>query len=235
MTSAGTQPAEGPGRWSRLGYRLWDAWDSRIDPWRLRRRFPELWEYDSRSRELQANLRPVYEDYVSSISTPDSAISLELSALVLIFCHLRRPRRILDLGSGFSSWVFHYYQAEAQPRPEIWSLDDNSHWLEQTRSFLSKYQLPPTHLENWHDFTHGQHAPFDFILHDLGSMSLRQAALPRVIALADSGALIILDDMQKLPYGLYARQLLRKMHLKRYNLKFLTRDRFHRHAFLVLT
>jgi len=234
VTAADSQPPLHAHRWSRFTHRLREAWESRIDPWRLRRRFPELGDYENQAREIQAKLRPAYDEYVASISTPDSAISLELSALILILCRIRRPRRILDLGSGFSSWVFRYYQAQAQPVPEIWSVDDDLHWLEQTRKFLSAHQLPVSHLENWHDFAEANQAPFDFILHDLGSMSLRQEALPRVVALAGHQALLLLDDIQKLPYGLYARELLGNLHLETYNLKFLVRDRFRRYAFLVL-
>ncbi len=235
VTAAGSPLPLRSGGWSRVTQRLWETWEARVDPRRLRRRFPELANYENQSRELTDKLRPVYEEYVASISTPDSAISLELAALALILCWIRRPRRILDLGSGFSSWVFRYYQAQAQPAPEIWSVDDDPHWLEQTRRFLSTHQFPVSYLENWQDFAEAHQAPFDFILHDLGSMALRQAALPRVVALADHRALLLLDDVQKHPYGPYARQLLHNMHLETFNLKFLVRDQFRRYAFLVLT
>ena len=111
VTAAGSPLPPRSDRWSRVTQRLQEAWEARVDPIRLRRRFPELANYENQSRELTDKLRPAYEEYVASISTPDSAISLEIAALALILCRMRRPRRILDLGSGFSSWVFRYYQA----------------------------------------------------------------------------------------------------------------------------
>ena len=235
VTAAGSQLPLSSGRWYRFIHQLRETWEARVDPLRLRRRFPELAKFDREFRELNDKLKLPYEEYVATISTPDSAISLELSVLILILCQIRRPRRILDLGSGFSSWVFRFYQAQAQPASEIWSVDDDPHWLEQTRQFLSTHRFSVSHLESWHDFTEANHAPFDFILHDLGSMTLRQTALPQVIALAAHRGLVLLDDMQKQPYGPYARQLVRNLYLETYNLKFLVRDRFRRYAFLVLT
>ena len=47
-------------------------------------------------------LRDPHEEFVSRVSSPDMAISLEAAAFLRALCEGLRPRRVLDLGSGFS-------------------------------------------------------------------------------------------------------------------------------------
>jgi hypothetical protein len=53
-------------------------------------------------------------------------------------------KRLLDLGSGFSSYVLRAYAAGV-PGAVGWSVDDDPAWLEKTRAFLVSEGLSTEH------------------------------------------------------------------------------------------
>jgi predicted O-methyltransferase YrrM len=216
----------------RLFLRIKESIAPIIDRIRLERKFPLFSEYYQQSQRLREELLPFYNHYISCVSGPNSAISLELARLMLTMCNLLQPKRVLDLGSGFSSFVFRHFMARTGGGFQVWSIDDREAWLDKTRDFLTIYDLPHDNTETWDSFSKRPNDPFDLILHDLGHMDVRQETLPQVIKLLSPNGAIILDDMQKVPYRLYARQLLKDMNLKSYNLKFYTRDKFRRYSYL---
>ena len=55
-------------------------------------------------------IKKYYDKYVSEISTPGMAISLESSLTILSLLEYFKPKSILDLGSGFSSFLFRLYK-----------------------------------------------------------------------------------------------------------------------------
>ncbi|MBW1918393.1 MAG: hypothetical protein JRI57_10310 [Deltaproteobacteria bacterium] len=209
--------------------------DSVIGSFRLEKQFPLLLEYRKHNSALKLRLKPYYEDYISTVSTPRIAISLELATLMLLLCNILNPRTILDLGSGFSSFVFRSYLQDAPVKPLIWSIDDDPDWLAKTRAFLSKYGLCTDNLDTWANFTKAGHGLFDLILHDLGStQEIRLTTLTEVIPYKNPQGVLILDDMHKVPYGPTTRRILKNLNLKYYNLKSYTRDRYGRYSFLVM-
>lgn len=221
------------GKWERLLDNLEQAVRARIDPLRLQRQFPLLKTYPQAAQGIREELLPGYQQYVATISTPASAISLGLAVWVAALVKFSRPLRILDLGSGFSSFVFRHYQRQAKPQPEVWSIDDSPAWLAETRAFLNGQQIAVDCLMTWEEFCRQDLQPFDFVLHDLGSIPVRTQTLAKVLSLAAPGGIVILDDMQKVPYGIYARKLLKREKFDSFSLKFL-RDEFHRYAFLAI-
>jgi predicted O-methyltransferase YrrM len=211
-----------------------ESWaDSKL----LRRRFPELRNYNDLAREKRERLLPYYADYISRVSTEDSAISLELSVFLLVMCDILKPRNILDLGSGFSSFVFRSYMISADPRPTVCSVDDTEMWLEKTRSFLEHHGFPSDNLFNWRDFSEGNKKKFDFILHDLGdspdSMIIRKSTLKPILALSQPGGIVILDDVHMKAYRPYAMRVLNEHRLKHFSLRSFTLDKFGRFSQLI--
>ena len=59
-----------------------------------------------KKEKIRKLLKPFYEEYIQIVSTPDMAISLETACFLFIFSDLISASKILDLGSGFSSFVF---------------------------------------------------------------------------------------------------------------------------------
>lgn len=153
-------------------------------------------------RNVAANhLKVSYERYITRVSTETMAVSWSTACLLHALAGVLKPRRILDLGSGFSSFVLRSYAAAADHECQVTSVDDNRHWLQQTEEYLSQEGLSTEHLLHWDDFS--QNLPvcrFGLVFHDMGNMATRAFALPKILrCLTPTGALV-LDDMHKRRY-----------------------------------
>jgi len=199
---------------------------------RLEERLPGLRAFWTASAPLlAAELSPVYRAYVSTVSTPRMAISLELATFLLALCKMTRPRRLLDLGSGFSSFVFRLYQASCQDAVEVWSVDRSQRWLEQTRLFLSAQGLQTASMETWEAFSTRSAAPYDIVFYDLGKR--RHEFLPVALSFRSRSGLFVLDDFQILRYRKAVRRSLRGKPYALFSLSSYTRDRYLRFSALV--
>src|SRR6267142_6473870 len=101
------------------------------------------------------SIKKVYEEYTTSVSTPIATISLELAFVIWFLLNKRRPKLIVDLGSGFSSYLFRLYQDRCKYSDdacEVFSCDDNSFWLERTKLFLKSKSLSVKGLCLWDEF-----------------------------------------------------------------------------------
>jgi predicted O-methyltransferase YrrM len=143
-----------------------------------------------------------------------------------------KPKRILELGSGFNSFVFRYYISNRNQDTTIFTIDDSQEWLDKTGKFLVANNLPNKNLIPWDLFSKQDHGTFDFIFYDFGSMEVRKNTLKDVLALLKQDGVILLDDVHKLDYQSYAKKLLKENGFKCYNLKSFTIDRFGRYALL---
>ena len=207
----------------------------KIDFLRFRRVIPRLACTRQSLGMAQRNLQPYYDLYVSTVSIRGMTISLELSAFLFLLCKAIRPTRILDIGSGFSSFVFRFYAKDKINKPVIWSVDDSVEWLENTFAFLVSHDLECDHLITWDSFVRQEpHDNFDLILHDLGDMEIRKRTFEKVLTLARAQGFIVLDDVHKEHYMSYVEHFLRSYALRYYSLKPLTKDDLGRFAGLVV-
>jgi predicted O-methyltransferase YrrM len=175
------------------------------------------------------NLRPDYDDYVARVSRADMAASLELGASLCAVCQSRNPKRVLDFGSGFSSFVLRTY-AKSRMDVTAFSVDDDAEWLEKTARYLESHRLETTNLLTLQNFLQSGQSGFDLILHDLNFVEVRIRYVEAVIERLAPGGLIIFDDVHKRDY-LHA--LLKLLHCKPgtcYSLKPVTMDHFGRYA-----
>lgn len=221
----------------KISWRLWHLYtdlNSIISRKYIKKRFPEFINYHNQINEIRKEILPYYEIYISSISNPIMAISLELSVLIIFLCNMIKPKRILDLGSGFSSFLFNYYSLHAISKPSIFSVDDNPEWLQKTDMFLKNYDLKAENLISWEDFCKSKYDKYDLVLHDLGLQQLRKESLINILPLVNHGGILLLDDMHSVPYGPFARNLLIQRGMEYYNLKYYTKDRFNRFTYLVI-
>lgn len=208
--------------------------EARIDSGGLRKVYPDLRNtFDIRRGEFRQRLLPFYEEYIHGVSNEIMAVSLELSTFLLFFCEYSRPRRILDLGSGFSSFVFRLHMSEANPKPEVWSVDDSAEWLEKTRGFLINRRVPADNLATWDDWIDRAGGGFDLVLYDMGGFDFRKQSFERVLGLVGENGTVILDDMHSADYGLHVRRLLRERNLAFFNLRHYTHDKYGRYSLLI--
>ena len=112
-----------------------------------------------------------HEEYTTSVSSPVAAISLELSYALWSILRNTQPRCLVDLGSGFSSYLFRLYQSQrnaAGQGCQVISCDDNSKWLQRTADYLSDKHLSVSGLVLWDELleTHQDIRP-DLVLHEI--------------------------------------------------------------------
>jgi hypothetical protein len=176
-------------------------------------------------KELDSAWRGYHHD---DIWMKDQAISLELAATLLTLCRRLHPAAILDLGSGFSSYVFRYYARDVRPQPYVCSVDDNPKWLERTEGILTKQGLQMGTMVTWANFK--PERQFDLILHDLGGTDVRKATIDRVCGLVSMAGTVLLDDAHHYRSVMLAG--IKHAQLEAFSLRFFTLDEIGRYAFL---
>ena len=179
-------------------------------------------------------LGPSYIDYVFTVSSAEHAISLPLAAFLLTACETLQPDAVLDLGSGFSSYVLRRYAAGRTPNARAVSVDDDRSWLTKTATFLAASELPGDELMHWSEFG-GAEGAFDLVVYDLGKWELRLEALPGALRATAPGALIVLDDLHVPEYRDAVVRELDAAGLTPYDLSRFTCDEFGRYSWAVLT
>lgn len=167
-------------------------------------RFPALAALlETRAASWELLAEP-HGEYCSTVSSPVFAISPQTAAVMHALCTLLRPQRVLDLGSGFSSFALRRYCRDENGSCTVHTVDDDAQWLERTRGFLVKHGLPTDGTYVWNSFQEQAGPPYDLILHDMGRMNTRLDTLPRVLGLARADGLVVLDDMHKTEYAPHA-------------------------------
>jgi predicted O-methyltransferase YrrM len=207
---------------------------ARRDSERLRQRFPALNDYARSAARIRQRLAAEYQDYTSTVSPGTIAISLELAIFLTALCELSRPRAILDLGSGFSSYVFRRYARESgvSPPPLVYSIDDSEPWLNQTRRFLQRRDLDPGNLYTWSEFVAREKPAFDLVLQDLGDLGTRLRVLNAVLESCAAGGMMVIDDMHVPGYRRAVLEELNRRGLSHFSLRSFTRKRM-RYSYLV--
>ena len=156
----------------------------------------------ARTREI----RLAYQRYVTSVTSSAHAISLQLALYLEDLVATRSPARVADLGSGFSSYVLRLLAGDREPAIEVWSVDDDPAWLAKTRAFLTAEGLSTDRTVLWPELAQDS---FDLVLHDLGSMSTREATLTEALSLVKAGGALVLDDLQFPDYRRHVEETLR--------------------------
>lgn len=201
---------------------------------------PWLAAYDFKRIDPDGHIREVYKEYVNTVSTPDEAISLELASLLWFILETRQPKSVVDLGSGFSSYLFRYYQQLlrrlGQPGRDcrVISCDDNETWLCRTADFLRRKNLSHSGLLLWDRFLEerDQLRP-DLILHDLGNMPVRVKTLPQALNLCGPQTIVIIDDVHKPQMRRAVLDQMRERNLVGHDLTHFTYDSFGRYAWML--
>lgn len=200
-------------------------------------RLPLLNDYSIEKADPDHSIKMVYEEYTTSVSTPIATISLELACVIWFLLNKLRPKLIVDLGSGFSSYLFRLYQEKrkcSDDACQVFSCDDNSFWLEHTMLFLKAKSLSVEGLYLWNEFINEyQGRRPDLVLHDLGNPELRVKSMSRVFDLCKPETKLILDDIQKLRIKQSALDTLVQRGGRGYDLARLTYDKFGRYAWMV--
>jgi predicted O-methyltransferase YrrM len=177
----------------------------------------------------RARFGSAYREYVERISAPDFAVSEELASFLYALCQTIRPQRILDLGSGFSSFIFRSYARDVAG-VTVWTVDDDSTWLARTGNFLGAAGLSTERISLWSEYQRRPAQPVDLVFHDLGTMATRLSLLAAATNNCRVGGIVVLDDMHKEEYSPHARTLLDTSGFEYVDAREYTLDQFGRFA-----
>ena len=197
---------------------------------------PELATLEQDMGPLIDRFTADHDHYCTHVGHPVHAASLELVAFLVALVDRLRPGRVIDLGSGFTSFALRQQAAEmGDAGAEIHSVDDSPEWLEKTRGYLQEKGVSTANLHTWQDLDReALDGSFDLVLHDMGFMDTRLRTLHEAIGLARPGAVVVLDDMHKPDYRRQALEQLDARGQHPYSMKLLTRDSLTRYAYLMV-
>lgn len=196
----------------------------------------EIAIFENLTPEIEQNkkiLEPYYEHYVTSVSRPDMAASLELAAFMFSICKINQYKKVLDMGSGLSSFVFRLYAKETYG-VKVFSVDDDAAWLEKTKDFLNHYQLNTDNVFTLDQFLKKEETKFDCILHDLNFVEVRINYVEKLMAMLEQDGFIVFDDVHKPDYLLSLLIKLKGFKCSMYNLKPVTTDNYGRFSLAVV-
>jgi len=214
----------------------------------LLQRVPGLGDMDAAVDRLDAVFAPFHADYCAGTGHPIHAASVELISFLIALARVGRAQRIVDLGSGLTSFALRRLALDIEqgggtildalggwdgPAPEITSVDDSPEWLEKTRAYLSRQGVTTERTFVWDEFIAGDvRGRFDLVLHDMGFMDVRARTLMEAVGLARSGGVVVLDDMHKADFREGALAELEAAGLPTLSAKTFTRDDLTRFAYV---
>jgi len=150
---------------------------------------------------METEILKQYHQYTKNVSTKVMTISLELVKYMWDELCINKPNNILDLGSGFSSFVFRYYKQTKNNDCEVTSVDTVVEWLSKTKDFLIKNNLDVGNIYAFKEFKENKKLKkYDFILYDLGPTDTRSKNLKYVLKLIKPNCPIIIDDVHNQKY-----------------------------------
>ncbi|MGP8153877.1 MAG: hypothetical protein ACLQBQ_07010 [Smithella sp.] len=209
--------------------------ESKFDLRQIYKEYPDLKQlYNQNITSCRHEILPFYQDYISNTSNAIMAISFELSILLLTLCEVIKPKRIIDFGSGFSSFIFRYFAMNHTgiPMPEVWSVDDSQEWLDKTGEFLISKNIKGDNLFTLESIKQKKDIPFDLILYDLGAFDIRIMNLELALSMLSQDGTIVLDDMHGADYAFFVLNSLRNNKFKKYSTYHYTIDKINRYAFI---
>jgi predicted O-methyltransferase YrrM len=139
---------------------------------------------------------------------------------------------VLNLGSGFSSYVLQRYRASAAPDVAVVSVDTDADWLAKTRRYLGEQDIDDAHLVEWPDFESRTWEPFDVIFHDLAGGDLRESAMPVAVRNMAGAGCIVFDDANHAGHRRRAYEVGRENNLSVYSVFDWTHDTYGQYSLL---
>lgn len=180
-------------------------------------------------------IKTKYDYYIKNISREDMAISLELSLFLWELLLQKRPKYILDLGSGFSSYIFSLYKMKYNKESVIVSIDDDKKWIDKTIDFLRNDNLDTNNVFILlDDYNFKNDSLFDFILLDLNFVEKRKNYILPCLNKLKKDGLILFDDVHKIEYGINVINRTKGKVTKLYNIENYVKDKYNRYSFLAI-
>lgn len=181
-------------------------------------------------------IESVHREYCNSYSDDIFSISNRASVAIYNLICFCKPPVILDLGSGFTTWLS-YYAARNSGNTAIISVDSSNTWIARNKEFLRKQNVDSA-IINYETF---KECPPDlpygsFIINDIGdpdNFSLRESSLSLLTDYVKNGAVLFLDDIHKPSVKNAALKFIRENNFRFQDLCTATFDHFGRYSWLI--
>jgi predicted O-methyltransferase YrrM len=162
------------------------------------------------------------------------AMSLELAIYILRYCLWKQPKSLLDLGSGFSSYVFRLYRASTSKSVVVYSVDDNADWMHKTEHYLENAGLNTEHLYLLTELQEQElDGYFDLVLLDLNYVEVRKDYIAYAGKLLSANGAVIVDDVHKVEFLREVKRIATAEKHGLFNIKKTTSDEFGRFAIVM--
>ena len=99
--------------------------------------------------EFSNDIKDAYEEYGTSVSTKAAAAAFEVCTFLMVACETIKPKSVIDLGSGFSSYVLRKYRQKYLKSMEVYSVDTWEKWLNKSREFARKQSVNIGNYLTW--------------------------------------------------------------------------------------
>lgn len=166
-----------------------------------------------------------YNHYITEISSRPMAASLPCCLYLMSLYDELRPKRILELGSGFTSYCLRLFKKENNLDTEIYSIDTNAGWLKKSEDYCADRGLDSNNFQTWDVFQKSK-KKFNLIFVDIDSGPRRHLYFDPVFTkFSEIGAFVYLDDLHKPPVYRNLDSMLKTVNHKRHNIRKLTQDR----------
>lgn len=184
--------------------------------------------------KIFAEIKDKHAGYIKEISSPDMAMSLELAEFLIEYCISTKPNRLIDLGSGFSSFVFRLYQKHINEQAIIYSIDDDEAWLHKTKDYLKNIELNTDNLITLDSLkAMDLNGFFDLVLLDLNFVEKRKLYISYSLDLTKEDGVTIIDDVHKVEFLREVKKRAKAHDSVLFDLKEKTIDSFGRFAILL--
>lgn len=186
---------------------------------------------------IASEIRHPYCRYMLNCTKDDMPITFSQACFLLYYVNVVSPSRILDLGSGFSTYIFSYYLSQRKhDLPVIYSVDDSEYWLDQTKLFIKNenyYDKQFLNFETWETINQMSLPKFDFVFVDIGSLDFRAKNFEHITQkfLGDGGRLFV-DDMHFLEYKKSVLQCKDKNGMRGYSITSFCQDEYQKQSCL---
>lgn len=181
---------------------------------------------------LKNTIEQKYNEYINTISSPEMAISFEMAMFIFKYCVQYKPSKIVDLGSGFSSFILRLYQKMyGNENTIIYSVDDSKEWLLKTKEFIQQQDLNTSNLFFIDEFINvTKNNTFDLVILDLNFVDVRKKYLQFSIDITSDNGLLIIDDVHKIEFLREVKNVLKRNNVHIIDLKNITFDSYGRFA-----
>lgn len=191
----------------------------------FREKYSDIHDKLLNGMDMDNTIEESYAYYKKNISPGGSAVSLKLARLLYLAAQAKEARNILDLGSGFSSYVFRLYRSENPGPGEVWSVDSDPGWLGKTGEYLASCGLADDNLFTWEQYAQKDEKPiFDVILVDIRPVARRVEYFEHFLTHLSPHGVLIYDDYHKLHLSRPLDSKIKGLNLIAYNLREITLD-----------